>query len=48
MELKDKQAQLAILMLQLESLNSQVIQLKQEVVREMNIPKASSEEKTEE
>jgi len=38
MELKDKQARLAVMMLQLESLNAQVQQLKQEVIRDMSQP----------
>jgi len=44
MELKDKQAQLTVLMLQAESLQNQILQLKQEVIREMNIPRAAQKD----
>jgi len=43
MELKDKQARLAVLMLQAEALQTQIIQLKQEVVTEMNALKIEKE-----
>ena len=38
MDLKDKQAKLAVLILQAETLQAQIIQLKREVISEMNNP----------